>query len=97
MTRARAKELLPIIQAFAEGKAIEWKTSVEKWVAADVPNFEADEASWRIRPEPRTWLVCPNCNRAHDYFGHIKEAHRAWCNNCQKTTTHLPAQEIVPC
>ena len=32
MTREKAKELLPIIQAFAEGKVIQTKNGDETWI-----------------------------------------------------------------
>ena len=35
MTREEAKELLPIIQAFAEGKAIQFKTKYVDWKETD--------------------------------------------------------------
>lgn len=31
MTREEAKELLPIIKAFAEGKTIQWKDFMGRW------------------------------------------------------------------
>lgn len=60
MNRERAKELLPIIQAFADGKAIEWceiNSCVGGWkpVTADVSWQNTNE--YRIKPEPklRAW------------------------------------------
>ena len=61
MNRERAKELLPIIQAFAEGKTVQAKKLAgEGWI--DINNFidffDADEREWRIKPEPREfWLI----------------------------------------
>ena len=53
MTREEAKELLPIIQAFADGKTIEiyddeWKTMVLK-----DPHFDCVPSCYRIKPEPK--------------------------------------------
>ena len=57
MNRERARELLPIIQAFAEGKAIEYKTYSEKWVPLpDPPAFYGD-SEYRIKPEPREFWI----------------------------------------
>lgn len=39
MTKEEAKELLPIITAFAEGKAIEVKGSYGEWVEVISPDF----------------------------------------------------------
>lgn len=59
MTREQCRELIPVLQAWAEGKAIQlrgphsggWKD----WDFGN-PNFEASE--WRIKPDPREfWIV----------------------------------------
>lgn len=52
MTREEAKELLPIIQAFAEGKAIQYKTKYVDWIETDCPIW-AKESQYRIKPEPK--------------------------------------------
>lgn len=52
MNRQQAKELLPIIQAFAEGKTVEYK--IEKgWVQTNVPTFNPYLWEYRIKPEPK--------------------------------------------
>jgi len=59
MNREQAKELLPIIQAFAEGKTIQAKkaASEQEWQHAQNPTFAA-LFEWRIKPEPREyWLL----------------------------------------
>lgn len=60
MTRDRAKELLPIIAAFAEGKEIQrFDHSDKTWKNCFYPDeisFETD-TKLRIKPEPREfWL-----------------------------------------
>lgn len=40
MTREEAKQLLPLIQAYVEGKEIEFKGGDEKWCVVDAPTFE---------------------------------------------------------
>ena len=64
MNRERAKELLPIIQAFAEGKAVQsrWLASQEQisneWLdVKTLGNFGALE--YRIKPEPREFWIDP--------------------------------------
>ena len=54
MTREEAKELLPIIQAFAEGKTIEFLTG-GTWVAMidQPPKFDCEPSKYRIKPEPK--------------------------------------------
>ena len=53
MTREEAKQLLPIIQAFAEGKAIESrciKGDKSLWYDDEDPSFDND-LEYRIKPE----------------------------------------------
>ena len=62
MNRERAKELLPIIQAFAEGKAIEYRYKDGKWKSPTIsPLFEDlsfnDDIEYRIKPEPEVIYV----------------------------------------
>ena len=52
MTREEAKQLLPIIQAFAEGKAIQ-QTDGYDWYDLDDPDFMANGSSYRIKPETK--------------------------------------------
>ena len=58
MTPERAKELLPVIKAFSEGKAVECRrTPGESWT--EFKNGEAgpswvDYVEYRVKPEPKT-------------------------------------------
>ena len=53
MTREEAKEFLPIIQAFAEGKTILVQENEGYWRDADVLHFNYDTCRYRIKPEPK--------------------------------------------
>ena len=77
MDRERAKELLPIIQAFAEGKTIQRNDrimrddSLNKWYDTDDITGKGE---YRIKPEPRTWYfnIYPNRGKAGStQFVHI--------------------------
>ena len=79
MTREEAKQLLPIIQAFAEGKAIESrciKGDKSLWYDDEDPSFDND-LEYRIKPEQK---YCPFKNAKecwtemlkHQPFGWIK-------------------------
>lgn len=60
MTPQRAKELLPIIAAFAEGKTIQHKhASHENWADGVGLGFNLDHCNYRIKPEPkpRPWTA----------------------------------------
>lgn len=53
MNRQQAKELLPIIKAFAEGKTIEKKHKLEdenKWTEVNLPTFNVALNDYRIKP-----------------------------------------------
>ena len=55
MNRKKAKELMPIIQAFAEGKAIESrciKGDKSLWYDDEDPSFD-DDLEYRIKPEQK--------------------------------------------
>lgn len=77
MNRQEAKELLPIMQAFAEGKTIEFRTnSISKWIETTTPKFDLLH-EYRIKPEPkyrpfRTKEECWNEMLKHQPFGWMK-------------------------
>ena len=57
MDRERAKELLPIIQAFAEGKKVEMALfdndgAISEWADVFFPIW-SDDHIYRIKPEPK--------------------------------------------
>lgn len=54
MTREEAKELLPIIQAFVEGKDVQFRTyNSDEWSDVINPLFNGLKAiEYRIKPEP---------------------------------------------
>lgn len=53
MNRKEATELLPIIQAYAEGKEIEIFDKTKKWETAILPHFDCDPSFYRIKPGPK--------------------------------------------
>ena len=56
MTREEAKQLLPIIQAFAKGKDIEYRTKGfnENWKkVTQIPELSFKSFEYRIKPEPK--------------------------------------------
>ena len=80
MTREEAKELLPIIQAFAEGKHIQWRNHCKNWIDIDERdglNTEFPLSIYRIKPEPkyrpfRTRRECWDEMLKHQPFGWLK-------------------------
>ena len=74
MTREAAKELMPIIQAYAEGKDIEMLTADNEWIKAPFPIFTLNPRLYRIKPEPKyrpfeTKEECWNEMHKHPDFG----------------------------
>ena len=80
MTREEAKELLPIIQAFAAGKQIQDAIEgLTDWVDTDEINleYEGQKIKHRIKPEPKyrpfkTQEECWNEMMKHQPFGWLK-------------------------
>ena len=76
MTREEAKELLPIIQAFAEGKTIQvWANNT--WKDEDYPFF-GPLCQFRIKPEQKyrpfkTQEECWNEMLKHQPFGWVNK------------------------
>ena len=80
MTREEAKELLPIMQAYAEGKTIQIYDDVEEvWIDINFedPRFEGIPSYYRIKPEPKyrpfkSQEECWEEMLKHQPFGYIK-------------------------
>lgn len=80
MNRQQAKELLPIIQAFAEGKTIERKGILDnesKWCEVLLPTFNVAVSNYRIKPESkyRPFIdnkECWNEMLKHQPFGWVR-------------------------
>lgn len=77
MTREEAKELMPIIQAFAEGKCVETKTG-SGWVNMENMSFAGKPKVYRIKPEPkyRPFKDAEECwqkMQKHQPFGWLKD------------------------
>lgn len=87
MTREEAKKLLPIIQAFVEGKKILVKSkrlSDEKdnWLEVSDCSFNIEQLDYRIKPEPkyRSFKNAEECwseMLKHQPFGVVKDKYFA--------------------
>lgn len=54
MNREQAKELLPIIQAFAEGKKIEVRVGTDSWTETDeIYDGRNNDYDYRIKTKPK--------------------------------------------
>lgn len=77
MDRNQAKQLLPIIQAFAEGKEIECRVE-DKWHKVLEICNETNPQDYRIKPEPkyRPFANAEECfaeMSKHGLFGWVKK------------------------
>lgn len=80
MDRNKANELLPIIQAYAEGKTIQSrciKGDTSLWYDDEDPSFD-DDFEYRIKPEPkyRPFVNAEECwaeMQKHQPFGWVKD------------------------
>ena len=85
MNRQQSKKLLPIIQAFAEGKTIQYyyENTYPHWIdigTNDNAGFNDDTLKYRIKPEPkyRPFKNREECWKEmlkHQPFGWIKAYH----------------------
>ena len=77
MTREEAKELMPVIQAFADGKDVETKTG-SGWISIENMSFAGKPYSYRIKPEQkyRPFKDAEECwqeMQKHQPFGWLKD------------------------
>lgn len=77
MTREEAKELLPLIQGYAEGKTIQFLKIDSTWRDMTEPNFSSPANYYRIKPEPKyrpfaNAQECWNEMQKHQPFGWLK-------------------------
>lgn len=84
MTREQVKNMLPIIQAFAEGKTIEYCNN-GNWIEQENFWFMDNMRNYRIKPEPkyRPFKNADECwqeMQKHNPFGWIKVKN----SNCYK-------------
>ena len=77
MTREEVKVLLPIIQAFAEGKVIECRTKPSLIEGSDVPN------DWTEMKEIEFWNNTEYRVKSEPKFRPFKDAEECW-NEMQK-------------
>lgn len=78
ITRENAKELLPIIKAYSEGKEIEFQELGGNWELLTYPNFDGEPCHYRIKPEPkyRPFKSIEECwgeMQKHQPFGWLKK------------------------
>ena len=92
MNRQQAKELLPIIQAFAEGKIIQVRTnSISKWIETTTPAFDLLH-EYRIKPEPK---YRPFANKEECWQEMLKHQPFGWIKSISNSEYLYSIVEIV--
>ena len=99
ITRENAKELLPIIKAYSEGKDIELLNKKGEWDLITDPTFDDEPSKYRIKIETKYRPFkdaeeCFNEMGKHQPFGWIKNDKGAYFNLTfiDNTTTDLNYQ-----
>ena len=78
LTREEAKEMLPIIQAWADGQTVDWYDPAIGWrLSGFTMDFDKKPNFYRIKPEPKyrpfkTREECWNEMHKHPDFGWVK-------------------------
>lgn len=97
MTQEQAKEFLPLIQAFADGKVIQYKPNpdIDEWVDIENPGFCYNMEDYRIKIEPqfRPFKNAQECweeMKRHEPFGWFKLP-----NGCLYSILHLTEGGVV--
>ena len=82
MNRQQAKEFLPIIKAFAEGKEIECRVEDKWYKLLEICN-ETNPQDYRIKPEYRPFKDAEECfeeMKKHQPFAWIKDKQQQYFN-----------------
>ena len=88
MNREEAKELLPIMQAFVDGKTVQYLDRIDGWRDYNDPSF-CGNLKYRIKPEPkyrpfRTQEECWNEMLKHQPFAFLSSANEYdWFSICR--------------
>ena len=94
MTREEAKKFLPLIEAYAEGKEIEYRYRpdlAKSWEPIDNPAFTKPPDQYRIVPdcpfEVGQWVVCANDRHCYTH-GKVTEVTGDFCRLAEGQPIH---------
>lgn len=99
MTRKEAKEMLPIIRAFANGETIECRVEDKWYKLLEICN-ETNPQDYRIKPEYRPFKDADECfeeMKKHQPFGWIKDKYHQYFNIitiCSNSATTFQYDEV---
>lgn len=80
MDRNKAKQLLPIIKAFSEGKTIQFKSPNGTWEVRDKMLFDSNPKNYRIKPEHK---YRPFANAEECWAEMLKHQPFGWVKNIE--------------
>ena len=103
MTSELAKEILPIIQAFAEGKKIQYRNYYDEWM--DIKeneglSFICLPSDYRIKPQSKyrpfeSQEECRNEMHKHPDFGWVKMKHNGIYSNISMMKSSCGEETIM--
>lgn len=101
MNRKTAKDLLPIIKAFSEGKCVETKTS-SGWISIENMGFVGNPLQYRIKPEStyRPFKDADECWQEmlkHQPFGWTRDTHNIRDNIKRVTNSGIVYDKCMMC
>ena len=99
MKSETAKELLPIIKAFSEGKQIQFFGGTI-WEDRNSLSFDSDSSRYRIKPEPKyrpfkSIKECWNEMHKHSDFGWIKNKRGKDYYNIVNISQNSETSEVI--
>ena len=100
MTREEAKKYLPIIQAYIDGKQVQWLDETGRWHDANdkLLTFYSPPSNYRIKPEPKyrpfkTKKECWNEMHKHLDFGWLREKESRYLFNTMAVFDSIKIKE----
>ena len=89
MNKHNAKDYLPLVQALAEGRVIQFGIAGD-WTDLEEPDFNRPPALYRIKPEPRkAWVWWPSEPNDKCYKPKLYETKDAACSAVRYTGGHI--------
>ena len=81
MTKEEIREAAKVMEAYANGKKIQYLDEYNKWIDATNPSFNWSNYIFRIKPEPKyrpfkTQEECWNEMLKHQPFGWVKDEYK---------------------
>ena len=81
MTTEEIREAAKVMEAYANGKKIQFRKGINEWINTPYPLFNWDKFTYRVKPEPKfrpfkNQEECWNEMLKHQPFGWIKDDYK---------------------